>query len=130
MRSEHLYRRMVNERQYYMSPKLEKRISWIENNRFLIYLGLFGLWQFYELIQWFLRSKQQELEQEILDNSFAIENNMSAIAASLDPDDQGEKLEISLDANEEEKLRLALDRYIRDRQSIYAEKLDEKILEV
>ena len=55
---------------------------------------------------------------------------MGAIAASLDPDDQEEKLEISLDANEEEKLRLALDRYIRDRQSIYAEKLDEKILEV
>ena len=39
-------------------------------------------------------------------------------------------MEISLDESEEDKLRLALDRYIRERQSIYAEKLDEKILEV
>ena len=39
-------------------------------------------------------------------------------------------MEISLDASEEDKLRLALDRYIRERQSIYAEQLDEKILEV
>ena len=41
------------------------------------------------------------MEQEILENSFAIENNMSAIAASIDPDDKGEQLEISFDASEE-----------------------------
>ena len=73
-----------------MSPKMEKIVTWTENNRFLIYLGLFGLWQCFELIRWLVRRKQLELEQEILDNSFAIENNMSAIAASIDPDDKGE----------------------------------------
>ena len=40
---------------------------------------------------------------------------MSAIAASIDPDDNEQKLEISLDASEEEKIRMALDRYIRER---------------
>ena len=58
MRSEHLYRKVTNERQYYMSPRLEKMVTWCENNRFLIYLLMFGVWQFYELIQWMLRSKQ------------------------------------------------------------------------
>ena len=69
---------------------------------------------------------------QILENSFAIESSMqglSSIAASIDPDDNEETvIEISFDAKSEEKLRLALDQYIRERQSIYAEHLDAKVL--
>ena len=106
--------------------------TWCENNRFLIYLALFGIFQLYELFQYYLGTKQEELEMQILENSFAIENSMqglASIAASIDPDDKEENaVEISFDPKSEEKLRLALDQYIRERQSIYAEHLDARIL--
>ena len=106
-------------------------VSYCENNRFYVYLALFGIWQLYELFKHYLSSKAEQLEMQILENSFAIEEGMqglASIAASIDPDDKEENVEISFDPKSEEKLRLALDQYIRERQSIYAEHLDAKIL--
>ena len=84
----------------------------------------------YELFKYYLDHKQEELEMQILENSFAMESgmgNLASIAASLDPDDK-DAVEISFDPKSAEQLRVALDQYIRERQAIYSEHLDAKVL--
>ena len=41
--------------------------------------------------------------------------NLSQLAAAIDPDDTEEKVEITLDAKESDRMRLLMDRYIRER---------------
>ena len=68
---------------------------------------------------------------EVLSASFQIEEsmqNLSSLAASIDPDDTEEKVEINLSSSDSERMRLLMDQYIRERQSIYSEQLDAKIL--
>ena len=68
---------------------------------------------------------------EVLSASFQIEEsmqNLSSLAASIDPDDTEEKVEINLSSSDSERMRLLMDQYIRERQSIYSERLDAKIL--
>ena len=68
---------------------------------------------------------------EVLSASFQIEEsmqNLTSLAASIDPDDTEEKVEINLSSSDSERMRLLMDQYIRERQSIYSEQLDAKIL--
>ena len=61
---------------------------------------------------------------EVLSASFQVEEsmqNLSSLAAAIDPDDNEEKVEINLSSNDSERMRLLMDRYIRERQSIYSE---------
>ena len=61
---------------------------------------------------------------EVLSASFQVEEsmqNLSNLAAAIDPDDNEEKVEINLSSNDSERMRLLMDRYIRERQSIYSE---------
>ena len=61
---------------------------------------------------------------EVLSASFQVEEsmqNLSSLAAAIDPDDNEEKVEINLSSSDSERMRLLMDRYIRERQSIYSE---------
>ena len=114
-----------------MNPHLDMALDFIEHNRFLMYLALFGLFQLYELFKWYMDQKIQSLEMEVLSASFQVEEsmqNLSSLAAAIDPDDNEEKVEINLSSSDSERMRLLMDRYIRERQSIYSEQLDAKIL--
>ena len=114
-----------------MNPHLDMALDFVEHNRFLVYLALFGLFQLYELFKWYVNQKVQGLEMEILSASFQVEEsmqNLSSLAAAIDPDDTEGKVEINLSSQDSERMRLLMDRYIRERQSIYSERLDAKIL--
>ena len=114
-----------------MNPYLDMTLDFVEHNRFLVYLALFGLFQLYELFKWYVNQKVQGLEMEILSASFQVEEsmqNLSSLAAAIDPDDTEGKVEINLSSQDSERMRLLMDRYIRERQSIYSERLDAKIL--
>ena len=47
--------------------------------------------------------------------------NLASIAASIDPEDKEPAIEIKFDPKSEKQLRMLIDKYISERQSIYSE---------
>ena len=53
-----------------MNPRVDIALDFAEDNRFLIYLALFGIYQLYELFKWYIERKVQGYEMQILSASF------------------------------------------------------------
>ena len=67
-----MYRRSVNT---FLSPRQEIFLEGLEGYRFYVYLILFGLSQLYGLSRWRVQRNQEDLEFQILEKSFAVEEN-------------------------------------------------------
>lgn len=114
-----MYRKTTNE---VLSPRVDMALLYAEERRIWIYLGLFGLFNIYQMYKEYRRYQFEQLQFEILEKSYELDDgSLSGLFKSLGlGDEEGDDdLKITLDGQQQEVLRLALDDYIKERQSTY-----------
>ena len=127
-RSEFLYTRQTDGLPPYMSIAFE----FFDKYRPYIYLVLFGLSQLYQLYKYYRDQEVEAKEMEVLQSSFSLEGQgdpaaqLLSMAASFSDDEDGEVIEMSPEAAE--RIKASMELYIKERQAIYSEALDEKVL--
>jgi hypothetical protein len=83
----------------------------------MIYLGLFALWNCYDLYRQYLQKVYRETQMKILESSYR-PANLSGLLSAMDFNDDAD-FEISFDGKQAEFLQLAMEDYIKERQSTY-----------
>jgi hypothetical protein len=122
-RSEYLYRKTVNS---WIPPVVEIAILKVEGYRLYLYMLLFGLWNLYEAYRAYNRNYSQGMEMEILQKSFDMENGLTSLVVNLGlgDEDGDDQIEIVFSESQQKFLQLALEDYIKERQSEYETKFD------
>jgi len=134
-RSEYLYTKRDDDFTQSAPPYLVMANDLVDNYRAYFYLILFGLWQFYQAYKYYAHQALLAQEMQVLESSFAIEsakNNDSLLSIVSGIGEEGEDGEgediIRMTPESAEAIRNSMERYIRERQSIYSELLDERVL--
>ena len=94
------------------------------------YLLAFGLSQLYCAYKHWRQTQVEAAEMEVLRSSFSLEAQTSSslltfVASIGEGDEDGEAIEISPEAAE--AVKSSMERYIRERQALYSDLLDEKV---
>ena len=132
-RSEYLYTKRDDDFSQSAPPYVVMANDFVDNYRAYFYLLLFGLWQFYQAYKYYAHQALLAQEMQVLESSFAIESANDGLLAIVqgmgDEDEVDDEDTIKLTPESAEAVRNSMERYIRERQSIYSELLDERVLQ-
>ena len=132
-RSEYLYTKRDDDFSQSAPPYVVMANDFVDNYRAYFYLLLFGLWQFYQAYKYYAHQALLAQEMQVLESSFAIESANDGLLAIVqgmgDEDEADDEDIIKLTPESAEAVRNSMERYIRERQSIYSELLDERVLQ-
>lgn len=132
-RSEYLYTKRDDDFSQSAPPYVVMANDFVDNYRAYFYLLLFGLWQFYQAYKYYAHQALLAQEMQVLESSFAIESANDGLLAIVqgmgDEDEADDEDIIKLTPESAEAVRTSMERYIRERQSIYSELLDERVLQ-
>ena len=132
-RSEYLYTKRDDDFSQSAPPYVVMANDFVDNYRAYFYLLLFGLWQFYQAYKYYAHQALLAQEMQVLESSFAIESANDGLLAIVqgmgDEDEADDEDTIKLTPESAEAVRNSMERYIRERQSIYSELLDERVLQ-
>ena len=132
-RSEYLYTKRDDDFSQSAPPYVVMANDFVDNYRAYFYLLLFGLWQFYQAYKYYAHQALLAQEMQVLESSFAIESANDGLLAIVqgmgDEDEVDDEDIIKLTPESAEAVRTSMERYIRERQSIYSELLDERVLQ-
>jgi len=133
-RSEYLYTRRSDDLAMALPPHVLIAVDFFDRYRPYIYLVLFGFSQLYAAYKYWLAKRVEKQEMEVLQSSFALEGQGDATASLLsmaasfsEEGEDGDVIEMSPEAAEAIKTQMEM--YIKERQSLYSDALDAKVLQ-
>ena len=114
VRSEYLYRRKLHERGLNIPPWLDIAIEYMDVNRLFFYLLLFFIGDIIRVIRNYKAKMRQEMELQLLKNSFQFEDPSKAMLQIIKDIDSNQEDSMEIECKDD-FLKLALNDYINER---------------